>query len=45
MPWNKADTKENARNESSFKAKERTPKLDKIADRPASLNGINKQLP
>ena len=45
MPWNKADTKENKRNEASFKAKSRTLTPEKFAQRPASLNGINKQLP
>ncbi|TYP72516.1 hypothetical protein [Paenibacillus methanolicus] len=45
MPYNKADAKENKNNESKFRVRSRTPNLEKLANRPASLNGINKQLP
>ncbi|WP_274650697.1 hypothetical protein [Paenibacillus humicola] len=45
MPWNKADEKENKSNESSVREEARTPDSRKIAERPASLDGVNKEKP
>ncbi|WP_155985737.1 hypothetical protein [Paenibacillus gorillae] len=45
MPFNKSDKKENQRNQSSYKEEAASTKLNKSANRPPSLNGINKQLP
>ncbi|GGG88333.1 hypothetical protein GCM10010918_53540 [Paenibacillus radicis (ex Gao et al. 2016)] len=45
MPINKSDKKENQRNQSSFKEEAISTKQNKMANRPPSLNGINKQLP
>ncbi|MBB3110324.1 hypothetical protein FHS18_002391 [Paenibacillus phyllosphaerae] len=45
MPINKSEKKDNQYNESRFKDRSRTPDLEKFANRPASLNGINKNLP
>ncbi|MGO4106063.1 hypothetical protein [Paenibacillus sp. YAF4_2] len=45
MPFNKADKTQNRQNQSSSKSEAIGLKLNKVANRPSSLNGINKQLP
>ncbi|MBW7477522.1 hypothetical protein K0T92_22645 [Paenibacillus oenotherae] len=45
MPFNKSQKKDNQRNESSFREHSITTSPEKTAQRPSSLNGINKQLP
>ena len=45
LPQNKSSTVDDQRNESRFKQKAQSPKLGKMAKYPASLNGINKNLP
>ncbi|WP_173275686.1 hypothetical protein [Paenibacillus sp. NEAU-GSW1] len=45
MPINKSDKKHNRQNDSSIKEEAVSSKLNKFANRPPSLNGINKQLP
>ncbi|GFN32335.1 hypothetical protein [Paenibacillus xylaniclasticus] len=43
MPYNKSRKINNQHNEASLKEEERTPKERKQAERPPSLNGINKE--
>ncbi|WP_276351357.1 hypothetical protein [Cohnella caldifontis] len=45
MPHNKSTKADDQQNESRFKENVRTPGLEKMARRPASLNRINKNLP
>ncbi|MCM3629943.1 hypothetical protein M3194_21650 [Paenibacillus glycanilyticus] len=45
MPFNKAEKTQNRQNNSSFKSEAVGLKLNKLATRPPSMNGINKQLP
>jgi hypothetical protein len=45
MPFNKSKKTENLQNDSSLREEAVTPKNDKMADRPPSLNHINKQTP
>ncbi|MFF2089689.1 hypothetical protein [Paenibacillus sp. NPDC058174] len=45
MPFNKSDKKDNQHNQSSIKEEAISTKENKAANRPPSLNGINKQLP
>ncbi len=45
MPKNKSTTTDDQRNNSRFKDREQSIKLGKMARYPASLNGINKNLP
>ncbi|WP_272898778.1 hypothetical protein [Paenibacillus sp. MMS18-CY102] len=42
MPYNKSEKTKNQHNEASIKEEEQTAKASKQAERPASLNGINK---
>ncbi|WP_276310884.1 hypothetical protein [Paenibacillus paeoniae] len=43
MPFNKSEKIRNQQNEASIKEEAITPKPDKHAKRPPSLNGIDKQ--
>ncbi|MCQ6560129.1 hypothetical protein [Paenibacillus mendelii] len=43
MPWNKSEKKENRGTESSIKEPAITLTPENTANRPPSLNGINKQ--
>ncbi|WP_156926588.1 hypothetical protein [Cohnella panacarvi] len=45
MPKNKSTTIDDQRNNARFKDREQSIKLSKMARYPASLNGINKNLP
>lgn len=45
MPFNKSEKIHNQQDEAKQKSEVITPKSDKIADRAASLNGINKENP
>jgi hypothetical protein len=42
VPYNKSQKTKNQHNEASLKEEEQTAKASKQAERPASLNGINK---
>ncbi|MEK3881298.1 hypothetical protein [Paenibacillus sp. PL2-23] len=43
MPFNKSEKIHNQQNEARQQSKAITPKAEKMADRAASLNGINKE--
>ncbi|XEC92549.1 hypothetical protein AB6A23_14170 [Paenibacillus tarimensis] len=43
MPFNRSDKTENRSDESRMKQSARTVKPEKAAERPPSLNGINKK--
>ncbi|WP_169306550.1 hypothetical protein [Cohnella pontilimi] len=45
MPHNKSTKADDQRREARFGARPLTPKLEKMARLPASLNNINKNLP
>ena len=45
MPKNRSTKIDDQHNESRFAAKSKTPRLEKMAQFPASMNRINKNLP
>lgn len=45
MPNNKSTKADDQRNNAHFKSREQALRLNKMARLPASLNGINKNLP